>query len=83
MSQEQFLADDKTIDATVRNLQIIGEATKRLPETFTDEHNHIPWFAIAGFRNRVVHDYHGLDMPFIWELVQKELPRLQRSGHTP
>lgn len=79
MSREDFLGDEKTIDAVVRNLEIIGEASKQLPTEFTANHNHILWFQIAGLRNRIVHDYFGLDLDIIWEIVQRDLPAFREQ----
>jgi len=59
LSFEDFLADDKTIDAVVRNFEIIGEASLRLDEDFRFEHPQIEWKKLRGFRNRIVHDYFG------------------------
>ena len=60
MTRETFVADEKTVDAVVRNLEIIGEAVRRLPDDFKQTHGEIPWPQIAGLRNRIVHDYFGL-----------------------
>jgi len=65
LAREQFLDDEKSIDAVVRNLEIIGEATRQLPEEFTAQHRHIPWMQMAGLRNRIVHEYFGLDLDII------------------
>uniref|UniRef100_UPI00404845FD HepT-like ribonuclease domain-containing protein n=1 Tax=Algoriphagus sp. TaxID=1872435 RepID=UPI00404845FD len=59
LSFEDFLADDKTIDALVRNFEIIGEASLRIDEDFRFEHPQIEWKKLRGFRNRIVHDYFG------------------------
>jgi uncharacterized protein with HEPN domain len=75
--REQFLNDEKTIDAVVRNLEIIGEATRRLSDDFTRQHASIPWPQIAGLRNRIVHEYFGLDLDIIWNIVHDDLPRLK------
>ena len=56
LDRTAFLKDDKTIDAVVRNLEIIGEASRQLPEEFEDAHANIPWAKMAGLRNRIVHD---------------------------
>lgn len=72
-----FLADEKTVDAVVRNLEIIGEATRRLPDQFRDTHPEIPWPQIAGLRNRIVHDYFGLDLHLIWHILQTDLKDLE------
>src|SRR2546425_3354849 len=57
-----FEADDRTVDALVRNLEIIGEAARQLPAEFTQRHPHVEWRKIGGLRNRIVHDYFGLDL---------------------
>ena len=77
MDQELFRQDEKTVDAVVRNLEILGEATRQLPEDFTARHADVPWRQIAGLRNRIVHDYFGLDLEMIWEVLQHDLPKLQ------
>jgi uncharacterized protein with HEPN domain len=59
LSFEDFLADDKTIDAVVRNFEIIGDASLRIDEDFRFEHPQIEWKKLRGFRNRIVHDYFG------------------------
>ncbi|GAB3545314.1 HepT-like ribonuclease domain-containing protein [Spirosoma fluminis] len=60
LSFEEFIRDDKTIDAVIRNFEIIGEAANRLPEEFKDKLPDIDWYRIRGFRNRIVHDYFGI-----------------------
>jgi uncharacterized protein with HEPN domain len=77
MDQEQFRQDEKTVDAVVRNLEILGEATRQLPEDFTTRHPGVPWRQMAGLRNRIVHDYFGLDLEIIWEVIRHDLPELQ------
>ncbi len=57
---DQFTADSKTIDAEIRNFEVIGEAANRLPENFKANHPDIEWNRIRGFRNRIVHDYSGI-----------------------
>ncbi len=68
MDFEAFCNDSKTLDAVIRNFEIIGEAANRLPEDFKDEHNNIDWHRIRGFRNRIVHDYIGIDFGIVWEI---------------
>ena len=68
MDFEAFCNDSKTIDAVIRNFEIIGEAANRLPEDFKDDHNNIDWHRIRGFRNRIVHDYIGIDFSIVWEI---------------
>ncbi len=77
MSREVFLDDEKTVDAVVRNLEIIGEAVKQLPDNFKAAHPEVPWAQIAGLRNRIVHDYAGVDLEIIWQIMQASLPDLE------
>ena len=74
-----FEADEKTVDAVVRNLEIIGEAARQLPEDFTRRNPQIEWRKIAGLRNRIVHDYFGLDLEIIWQIIRSDLPALKRD----
>ena len=69
LDRDQFLKDEKTVDAVVRNLEIIGEAVRWLPADFKETHASIPWQKVAGLRNRVVHDYFGLDLEIIWQVL--------------
>ena len=71
---ETFAADDKSADAIVRNLEIIGEAASCLPDDFKAGHPEIEWSKIVGLRHRIVHDYFGLDMAIIWNILQRDLP---------
>jgi len=75
-SFDDFIADPKTIDAVIRNFEIIGEAASRLPEDFKDSHPEIDWFRIRGFRNRIVHDYFGIDYSIVWQVKEKYLSQL-------
>lgn len=74
LDRQKFLADEKTIDAVIRNLEIVGEAARSLPIEFKTTHVAIPWHQIAGLRNRIVHDYFGLDIEVIWEIVSVSIP---------
>ncbi|MBA4389662.1 MAG: hypothetical protein C0399_01830 [Syntrophus sp. (in: bacteria)] len=74
-----FKADDKTVDAVVRNLEIIGEAVRQIPSEFKEKNNNITWNQIAGLRNRIVHDYFGLDLEMIWHIVTFDLPELKKK----
>ena len=65
MSFEDFANDSKTVDAVIRNFEIIGEAANRLPDDFKDLYPAIDWYKIRGFRNRIVYDYMGIDYSII------------------
>jgi len=76
MTFENFSQDNKTIDAVIRNFEIIGEASNLLPDEFKDQHPAIDWHRIRGFRNRVVHDYFGIDLQIIWKIIADQIPFL-------
>ena len=77
MTLDAFKADDKTADAVVRNLEIIGEAARQLPSGFKETNDRVSWGQIAGLRNRIVHDYFGLDLEMIWFIITSDLPDLK------
>lgn len=79
MDHEAFLADELVIDGVARNLEIIGEATRQLPEEFKQDNTQIHWSQIAGLRNQIVHDYFGLDLEIIWEIIVHDLPELEKQ----
>lgn len=72
MSFKMFQNDDKTIDAVIRNFEIIGEAANRIPDEIKDKFTEVNWHRIRGFRNRIVHDYMGVDLEIIWEIIEKK-----------
>ena len=77
MTYDSFAADRKTIDAVVRNLEIIGEAEKKLPEKVKDEAGEIEWRKIIGLRNLLIHEYFGVQAEVIWKTIQEDLPLLK------
>ena len=68
LSFEDFTADQKTVDAVARNFEIIGEAASRLPEEFKSKHPEINWIRITGLRNRIIHEYFGVDYSLVWKI---------------
>ena len=79
MSLEDFSKDRKSVDAVARNLQIIGEAASRLPDEFKASHSNVEWHKIVGLRHRIVHEYFGVDIEIIWQILRKDLPESRRS----
>ena len=79
MNYEDFTSDQKTIDAVVRNLEIIGEASKNIPTEIIRKFDNINWEGIIGLRNRIAHVYFGLDLKIIWRITQDEVPILQKQ----
>lgn len=79
MNYEEFSQDQKTIDAVARNLEIIGEASKNIPEDIKEKYNDIVWYRIEGLRNRIIHAYFDVDLKIIWRIAQDEIPDLQKQ----
>lgn len=73
---DQFVQDEKTFDAVVRNLEIIGEAAKHIPPQLRDRHPKVEWRKIAGLRDVVAHEYFGIDEDILWDVVQNQVPTL-------
>jgi uncharacterized protein with HEPN domain len=82
MNFEAFCNDSKTLDDVIRNFEIIGEVANRLLEKFRDDHNNIDWQRIRGFRNRIVHDYMGIDLGIVWEIRNNYLGPLIAALNT-
>ena len=71
-----FSNDDKTVDAVIRRLEIIGEAARHIPEDIAQRFPQIPWNKMRGLRNVVAHEYFGVSIPVIWETVATDIPAL-------
>lgn len=76
MTYNAFLSDTRTQDAVIRNLEIIGEAAKKLSGDLRDRHPNVPWKKMAGTRDRLIHDYIGVDLEIVWQIVITELSDL-------
>ncbi len=76
MRFEDFIADRKTVDAVIRNLIIIGEASARVPDEICQKHPGIPWYEMRGMRNFVVHEYFGVSDKVLWDTIRIDLPPL-------
>ncbi len=74
MDFEQFAKDEKTIYAVVRALEIIGEAARKIPEDMRKAYPDIPWREIAGTRDKLIHEYFGVNLSVVWRTVQDDLP---------
>lgn len=72
-----FLVSRMTQDAVIRQFEIIGEATKNLSDSFRDSHPVMPWKDLAGFRDKLIHQYFGVDMSMVWRSVVDDVPMLQ------
>lgn len=73
---ESFSSNDMTVDACVFNLGQLGEIANKIDAEFEESHPQIPWREIYGLRNRIVHDYEGINLNLIWEIIDGDLPNL-------
>lgn len=76
MTCEDFLEDIKTQDAVIRNIEIIGEATKNLSDEIRNKYPEIPWRGLAGMRDRLIHQYFGVNLDVVWNVAKEELPEV-------
>ena len=85
MTRAELEADDKTAFAVMRGFQLIGEAAQRVPETIRAAYAEVPWSLMIGMRNRITHDYLGIDYDIVWRTIHEDflgvLPDLRRALH--
>ncbi|MBI5427919.1 MAG: DUF86 domain-containing protein [Nitrospinae bacterium] len=77
--KKAFLGDTKTQDAVVRNLEIIGEAVKNMSSSLKSKYPDIPWKRMAGMRDKMIHDYFGVNLDIVWDVVERDIPVLKRG----
>ncbi len=77
MSYAQFSKDKKTLNAVIRSLEVMGEAVKNLPAGFKNKHPEIPWKKIAGMRDKLIHEYFGIDIEIIWQVIEEDIPSIK------
>jgi len=77
--KEAFFATPMIQDAVIRNLEIVGEAVKHLSEPFKGRHPSITWRRVAGMRDKMIHEYFGVNLQLVWEVVDRDLPALRAS----
>lgn len=77
MSYEQFVADKKTANAVLRSIEVIGEATKNVPDNVRAQYPQVPWKEMAGMRDKVIHSYFDVDKEIVWLVVKERIPALR------
>ena len=79
LSEDNFYQDEVLRRAYVRSLEIIGEATKNLPDDFRKQHSQLPWRRMAGMRDKLIHEYFGVDYEVVWDVVVNQIPDLHHK----
>lgn len=77
MDFEKFSYDKKTINAVIRSLEVMGEAAVKIPQNIRERFDEIPWKRMDGMRNKLIHEYFGIDIEIVWEVCTKEIPLLK------
>ena len=77
MRFEDFTKDKKTVNAVIRSLEVIGEAAKKVPEDLREGYPQIPWKRMTGMRDKLIHEYFGIDLEIVWEAINNELPPIK------
>jgi uncharacterized protein with HEPN domain len=77
ITRSDFGNDPKTQDAVIRNLEILGEAVKNLPETFKDTYPFVPWKRIVGMRDKLIHHYFGVSLDIVWTTATEDIPEIR------
>ena len=75
LSYEKFTKNSLVVDALIRNLEVIGEASRNVPEEIMQHYPDVPWKSMIGLRNLLIHEYFGVDLEIVWEIIKNDLPK--------
>jgi uncharacterized protein with HEPN domain len=78
LTYQSFVDDKKTVDAVIRNFEIIGEATKQIPLSVRREYPDVPWANMAGMRDKLIHGYFGVQLDVVWKTIKERLPAVRK-----
>jgi len=76
MSYDDFCEDQKTFDAVIRNFEVMGEAAYKMPVDMKQQYPQVPWSDLSDMRNKLIHEYFGVDREIVWQTIQEDLPKL-------
>ncbi len=77
MHFEAFVGDRKTTNAVIRSIEVVGEATKNIPKSIRDKHPSVPWKKMTGMRDKLIHEYFGVDLEILWKTAKEDIPSLK------
>lgn len=79
LSFEDFIKDDKTVSAVIRKIEIVGEAAKNIPKSMKQKYPQLNWKGMAGMRNKLIHEYFGVDHEILWKVIKEDIPGIRPS----
>ena len=77
MNFDEFTQDEKTLSAVIKKIEVLGEASKNIPESIKKRHPHVPWKEMAGMRDRLIHGYFGVDYALVWKTIEQYIPEVK------
>ena len=77
MSFDDFIKDKKTVKAVIRSIEVMGEATKRISESIKAKYPSVPWKKMAGMRDKMIHEYHRIDLEILWKTIKEDIPSVK------